>query len=132
MKGVTDGERFCALQDRTRAEAREVVDNFVFLKDKSEALKKALESLKFYYGSKKGSAQNSLSQITSGKEVGANSVGEVKGLLQELEKLSSFAVAMGESSFLELEATVVAIVKNRFSQKITKLIKRNDVIMFKS
>ena len=71
--------------------------------------------LKFYYGSKKGSVQGSLTKITEGKEVSPNSVEDVKGLLLELEKLSAYAFASGEASFLELEATVVSIVKKRFA-----------------
>ena len=85
VKGVNDAERFGALQDRTRGEARNVVDTYVYLTDKSEALKKALESLKFYYGTKKGSAQSRLTKVTEGKEVGPNSVDDVKALLQDLD-----------------------------------------------
>ena len=115
VKGVTDAEKYSALQDRTHGEAREIVDTYVYLKSKSEALKKALEELQFYYGSKKGSVQSSLTKVTEGKEVGVNSVEEVKGLLLELQKLSAYAIASGESSFLELEATVVSILMKRFS-----------------
>ena len=75
------------------------MDTYVYLKSKSEALKKALEELQFYYGSKKGSVQSSLTKVTEGKEVGVNSVEEVKGLLLELQKLSAYAIASGESSF---------------------------------
>ena len=94
------------------------MDTYVYLTDKSEALEKALESLKFYYGTKKGSAQSRLTKVTEGKEVSPNSVDDVKSLLQDLEQLSAFAEATGEASFLELEATVVTIVKKRFSQPI--------------
>ena len=118
VEGVTDSERFSALQDRTRGEARDVVDTFVYLKDKSEALKEALASLEFYYAAKKGSAQAQLTKITEGKEVSPNSVEEVKGLLQELEKLVALSTAMNEADFLELDPTVLSIVKKRFSQPL--------------
>ena len=74
--------------------------------------------MKFFYGSKKGSVQGSLTKITDGKEISASSVEDVKGLLLELQELSAYAAASGESSFLELEATVVSIVKKRFPSSL--------------
>ena len=41
VDGVTDAEKYSALQDRTRGEARKIVDTYVYLKSKSQALKKA-------------------------------------------------------------------------------------------
>ena len=136
VEGVTDSERFSALQDRTRGEARDVVDTFVYLDDKSEALQEALESLKFYYAAKKGSAQQQLSKITDGKEVNPNSVEEIKSLLQDLEKLVALANAMNEADFLELEPTVLSIVtkrlpnllKSKFSDKSEKAEKKGEKV----
>ena len=62
--------------------------------------------------------QGSLTKITEGKEINASSVEEVKGLLLELQELSAYAAASGESSFLKLEATVVSIVRKRFPSSL--------------
>ena len=47
VNGVTDDERFIALQERTSGKAGKTVANFVYESDKSQALKKALEELDF-------------------------------------------------------------------------------------
>ena len=62
-----------------------------------------------------GSAQESLSKITAGKEVPPNSSDGIKELLQEIMAMVSFAKATNNESFLKLDATVLEIVKNRFS-----------------
>ena len=73
VKGVNDAERFVSLQERTKDEAKGIVNDFVYLDDKSLALKKALDALKFYYEKKSGSSQAMLSKILEGKEVNGNS-----------------------------------------------------------
>ena len=62
--------------------------------------------------------QGSLTKITEGKEINASSVEEVKGLLLELQELSAYAAASDESSFLELEATVISIVGKHFPSSL--------------
>ena len=118
LSGVTDAERFVSLQERTKDRAREIVNNFVYLEDKSKALEEALKELKFFFGKRTGSAQSMLTKIIDGKEVNPNSVEAVEGLLQELQKMAAFARAMKEDSFLELEATVLSIVREKFGHKM--------------
>ena len=118
--GVTDSERFVSLQERTKDEAKRIVNNFVYLEDKSVALKKALSSLKFYFEKKTGSSQAKLAAVVEGKEVNPNSIEQVKALLQDIEEMAAFSRAMKESSFLDLEATVLSIVKKRFGTNMKK------------
>ena len=118
VPGVTDAERFVALQDRTSGEAYKMVSNYIYLTDKSAALKDALEELKFFYGKRQGKAESYLAKILEGKEVPTNSVDGIKGLIQEIQEMCAFAKATKEASFLELKATVVSIVKKRLSYKV--------------
>ena len=67
VPGVTDAERFVALQDRTTGEAYKMVSNYIYLTDKSQALKEALEELKFFYGKRQGKAESYLASILEGK-----------------------------------------------------------------
>ena len=78
VNGVTDDERFIALQERTSGEAGKTVANFVYESDKSQALKKALEELDFFYGSKLAKAESHLDKVLEGKEIQAHSVEQVK------------------------------------------------------
>ena len=118
VPGVTDAERFVALQDRTTGEAYKMVSNYIYLTDKSQALKDALEELKFFYGKRQGKAESYLAKILEGKEVPTNSVDGIKGLIQEIQEMSAFARATKDASFLELKATVVSIAKKRLSYKV--------------
>ena len=52
LVGISDEEQFLALQERVKGEALTIVENHLYLLDKSVALKKALAALKFYYGKK--------------------------------------------------------------------------------
>ena len=136
VDGVTDADRFVALQERTKDEAKRVVNNFVYLEDKSEALTKALEALKFYFEKRTGRSQAKLAKILEGKDVNPNSLDAVKGLLQEIEEMSAFSKAMNEASFLELEATVLSIsrkrfgtnMKRKFSQAARQAMKKGDAV----
>ena len=112
--GISDEERFLALQERVKGEALEIVEDHVYLPDKSLALEKALAALKFYYGKKSGSAQANLDKLLNGKETSPNSIEAVKELLREVESMAVKARAMKEESFLELDATVISIVRKRF------------------
>ena len=77
-----------------------------------------MKELDFYYGKKVGDAQSALSKILEGKEVSANSIEQVKELSIELLRLVSYAKAQKDNSFLSLDATVLSIVKKRFSYKL--------------
>ena len=83
VTGITDEERFLALQERVKGEALSIVENHLYLVDRSVALKKSLASLKFYYGKKTGSAQANLNKLLEGKETNQNFVEAVKGLLRQ-------------------------------------------------
>ena len=96
VKGLSDEDKFVQLQERTKGEAKEIVENFIYLDDKAEALSQALSELKFYFGKRTGSAQASLNKITEGKEVNASSADSIKGLLQEIQSMVSFAKATKE------------------------------------
>ena len=95
-----------------------MVSNYIYLTDKSQALKDALEELKFFYGKRQGKAESYLANILEGKEVPTNSVDGIKGLIQEIQEMSAFARATKDASFLELKATVVSIAKKRLSYKV--------------
>ena len=118
--GVTDEEKYTQLQERTKDEARSIVDDFVYTLDRSVALKEALAALKFFYGKKTGSAQAQLAQILEGKEVDPNSVDQVMKLLREIQKMATLAQATGEAGFLEVDATVISLVKERFGMVMKK------------
>ena len=118
VPGVSDEEKFTALCDRVKDEAKDIVDAFIYEKDKGEALEGALKELRFYFGKKVGDAQAALNAILEGKEVAANSVEQIKALTIELQKLVSYAKAQKDGSFLTLDATVLAIVRKRFPFKL--------------
>merc|ERR1712035_267219 len=49
VPGASKEEKFTALCDRVKDEAKEIVDAFIYEEDKGEALDKALKELDFYY-----------------------------------------------------------------------------------
>ena len=59
-----------------------------------------------------------LAKVLEGKEINPNSMDSVKGLSHELDKMVSFARAMKEDSFLQLDATVVSIIKKRIPMRM--------------
>ena len=68
VPGVTDEERFQALRQRTRGDARGIVEQYIYEKDRAKALRGALDELEFNYGSKVGVSQQKLAKILNGKE----------------------------------------------------------------
>ena len=105
----------CSCKNVPREKQKKLVENYIYLSDKSVALTKALAELKFFFGKKTGSAEETLAKITAGKEVSPSSSDGIKELLQEIMGMVSFAEATKEDSFLKLNATVIGIVKSRFN-----------------
>ena len=120
VAGATPEEKFNGLLDRVKGEAKGVVDNFIYVVDKKEALEEALKELHFFYGRRTGSAQAMLKKVLSGKEVSANSIPQVKGLVMELQQMVTFARASNDGSFLELEETILAICRERLAHGMKK------------
>ena len=59
-----------------------------------------------------------MAKVLEGKEIDPNSMDSVKGLTHELDKMVSLARAMKEESFLQLDATIVSIIKKRVPMRM--------------
>ena len=123
--GISDEQKFLALQDRTKGEAKEIVENHVYNVDKAEALVKAMADLKFNWGSRVGIAQNNLSSLISGREVHPDSTESVQKLMWDVQKFASQARASGEADILALETTVHLITEKRFGRNMKQRFSRS-------
>ena len=120
IQGLANADKFVQLQERTKGEAKKIVENFIYLDDKSAALAKALDELNFFFGKRVGSPQANLTKITEGKEVSSTSAESIKELLQEIQSMVSFAQASKDDSFLSLDASVLSILKKRFNHAMKR------------